>query len=181
MRRARGASRLVQQTRTGGLILATICGWLGSSELARLTVHKDGTASGPLLGGAVSFMLARPHQAPPVGLLPDFNEGKERETGTGADVLNNWTSRFVAQLAVPGAQRLTIQRDGRSEDVLVDVETGSWTAVYQDGGRWVVRQDGPEALWDHVEEQFGRWCAAGAPTLEGFTVTVTPEGQTISW
>ncbi|MDQ0748135.1 methyltransferase of ATP-grasp peptide maturase system [Streptomyces africanus] len=171
----------VEQTRTGGLILATICGWLGSSELARLTVHKDGTASGPLLGGAVSFMLARPHQPPPLGLLPDLDEGKERETGTGADVLNNWTSRFVAQLAVPGAQRLTIQRNGRSEDVLVDVETGSWAAVYQDGGRWVVRQDGPEALWDHVEEQFGRWCAAGAPTLEEFTVTVTPEGQTISW
>ncbi|WP_306967213.1 hypothetical protein [Streptomyces afghaniensis] len=76
---------------------------------------------------------------------------------------------------------LTVQRNERSENVLVDVETGSWAAVYQDDGRWLVRQDGPEALWDQVEEQFGRRCAAGAPTLQGFTVTVTPEGQTISW
>jgi methyltransferase of ATP-grasp peptide maturase system len=171
----------VEQTRPGGLILATVGGWLGSSELARLTVRQDGTASGPLLGGGVNFMLARPHMPPPLGLLPDLNDGKERETATGTDVLNNWTARFVVQLAVPGAQRLTMQRDGHSEEVLVDVETGSWAAVYQDSGRWLVRQGGPEPLWDGVEEQFGRWCAAGAPALEGFTVNVTPEGQTIRW
>jgi methyltransferase of ATP-grasp peptide maturase system len=171
----------VEQTRPGGLILATVGGWLGSSELARLTVHQDGTASGPLLGGGVNFMLARPHTPPPLGLLPDLNDGKERETATGADVLNNWTSRFVVQLAVPGAQRLTMQRDGHTEDVLVDVGTGSWAAVYLEGGRWLVRQGGPDPLWDAVEEQFGRWCAAGAPALEEFTVSVSREGQTIGW
>jgi hypothetical protein len=126
-------------------------------------------------------MLARPHTPPPLGLLPDLNDGKERETATGADVLNNWTSRFVVQLAVPGAQRLTMQRDGHTEDVLVDVGTGSWAAVYLEGGRWLVRQGGPDPLWDAVEEQFGRWCAAGAPALEEFTVSVSREGQTIGW
>ncbi|MFF8398456.1 ATP-grasp peptide maturase system methyltransferase [Streptomyces sp. NPDC016172] len=171
----------VEQTRPGGLILATICGWLGSSELARLTVHKDGTASGPLLGGGVSFMLARPHMPPPLGLLPDLEDGKERETATAADLLNNWTARFVTQLAVPGAQRLTMERDGRTEDVLVDVDTGSWAAVYQDGGRWLVRQGGPEPLWDAVEDHLGRWRHAGAPALEEFTVRLSPEGQAIDW
>jgi methyltransferase of ATP-grasp peptide maturase system len=171
----------VDQTRPGGLILATIGGWLGSSELARLTVHDDGTASGPLLGGGVNFMLARPHMPPPLGLLPDLDGGKERETTIGTEILENWTSRFVVQLAMPGAQRLRLERDGHTEEVLVDVETGSWAAVYQDGGRWLVRQDGPEPVWDAVEEQFARWCAAGAPALEEFTVTVTPDGQIIRW
>ncbi|MGA5896482.1 ATP-grasp peptide maturase system methyltransferase [Streptomyces venetus] len=171
----------VEQTRPGGLILATVGGWLGASELTRLTVHQDGTASGPLLGGGVSFMLARPHMPPPLGLLPDLDEGRERETAAGVDVVSDWSARFVVQLAVPGAQWLTMERNGRSEDILVDVGSGAWAAVYEDGGRWLVRQGGPEALWDRVEEQLGRWRAAGAPELEEFTVTVTPEGQTIRW
>ncbi|MFE6195581.1 ATP-grasp peptide maturase system methyltransferase [Streptomyces sp. NPDC057838] len=171
----------IEQTRPGGVILAAVCGWLGSSELARLTVHGDGTASGPLLGGGVNFMLARPHLPPPLGLLPDLAGGKERETVVGTEVLDDWTSRFVAQLAVPGAQRLTLERDGLTEDVLVDVGAGSWAAVHQDCGRWLVRQGGPEPLWDAVEERFRRWRAAGSPMLERFTVTVTPQGQTIHW
>ena len=171
----------IEQTRPGGLILVTVGGWLGSSELARLTVHEDGTASGPLLGGGVNFMLARPHQPPPLGLLPDLEDGKERETTIGADVLNNWTARFVAQLAVPAAQRLTLERDGRTEDVLVDVDTGSWAALHSEGDRSLVRPGGPEPLWDIVEDHFGRWRHAGAPALEEFTVTVSPEGQVIRW
>ncbi|MEU1203527.1 ATP-grasp peptide maturase system methyltransferase [Streptomyces sp. NPDC005813] len=169
----------IEQTRPGGLILATISGWLNSSELARLTVHGDGTASGPLLGGQVSFMLARPHTPPALGLLPDLNEGTERETLTGGEILADWTTRFVVQLAAPHAQRLTIERDGHTEDVLIDIASGSWATVHKNDGRWIVRQSGPEALWDTVEEQLGRWHAAGTPPLEKFTVTVTPDGQTI--
>lgn len=85
------------------------------------------------------------------------------------------------QLAVPGAQRLTVERDGHTEDVLVDTESGSWAAVYEVGGQWLVRQGAPDALWDAVEGLFGRWRAAGAPPLEQFTVHVTPEGRTIRW
>ncbi|MEU0389496.1 ATP-grasp peptide maturase system methyltransferase [Streptomyces chartreusis] len=171
----------IEQTAPGGVILATLCGWLYASELARLTVGDDGVAHGRLLGRQISFMLARPQLPPPLGMLPDLDDGKERETVTGADVLNNWSARFVTQLAVPGAQRLTMQRGGHTENVLVDVGSGSWAAVYEDGGRWLVRQGGPEGLWDRVEEQFDHWCADGAPELEEFTVTVTPEGQTIRW
>ncbi|MGW2016850.1 ATP-grasp peptide maturase system methyltransferase [Streptomyces sp. NPDC001927] len=170
-----------EQTRPGGLILAAIGGWLHSSELTRLTVHEDGTASGPLLGGQVSFMLARPQSPPPLGLLPDLGAGTERPTSIGADVLNDWNSRFIAQFAAPNAQRLTLSRDGHTEHVLIDVLSGSWAAVYEEAGRWITRQDGPDRLWDAVEEQLGRWHTAGKPTIEKATITVTAQGQTLSW
>ncbi|MFE9882850.1 ATP-grasp peptide maturase system methyltransferase [Streptomyces sp. NPDC005784] len=171
----------IEQTKPGGLILTTLGGWLGASELARLTVHDDGTASGPLLGGQVSFMLARPHTPPPLGLLPDLSRGKEREAVIGPDVLSDWATRFVVQSAAPQAQRLTMNREGSAEEVLIDVASGSWAALYDDSGRWVVRQDGPENLWDSIEEHLGRWHAAGTPALEEFTITVTPDRQSLHW
>ncbi|MFE1336183.1 ATP-grasp peptide maturase system methyltransferase [Streptomyces sp. NPDC058733] len=171
----------IEQTRPGGLVLATLGGWLGASELARLTVHEDGTASGTLLGGHVSFMLARPHLPPPLGLLPDLGAGTERRAVFGADALDDRTARFVVQAAAPDAQRLTLARDGWQEDVLLDVVSGSWAALRRDGGSWTVRQGGPHALWDAAEEQLSRWHAAGAPGPERFTCHITPQGPTWGW
>ncbi|GGU88691.1 SAM-dependent methyltransferase [Streptomyces albospinus] len=171
----------VEQTRPGGIILATLCGWLYSSELARLTVGEDGTARGRFLGGQISFMLARPQLPPPLGMLPDLDDGDERPTSLSADVLDDWNTRFVAQLATPGAQRIRLERNGHTEHVLIDVSAGAWAALAQDGGKWTVRQGGPARLWDAVEEHISRWRADGAPDLERFEVTVTPEGQTVTW
>ncbi|MFH9964904.1 ATP-grasp peptide maturase system methyltransferase [Streptomyces mirabilis] len=170
-----------EQTRPGGLVLATLCGWMYSSELARLTVHPDGTATGTFLGGQISFMLARPQTPPPLGTLPDLDDGDERPTRLGAD-LDDWNTRFVAQLAAPHAQKITLAREGRTEHVLIDVETGSWAALHQDAaGRWLVRQGGPEPLWDAIEGHVQRWRQDGAPPLERFTVAVSPQGQHVTW
>lgn len=171
----------LEQTRPGGQILVTVGGWLGASELVRLTVHDDGTATGPVLGGGVHFMLARPHQPPPVGLLPDLSVGKEREARVGGEVLDDWATRFVAQFAVPNAQQLRLNLDGRDERVLIDVESQSWAALHEDEGQWTVRQDGPVALWDALEEHLRRWHTAGTPGLEEAIIRVAPEGQCIRW
>ncbi|OPG04736.1 protein-L-isoaspartate(D-aspartate) O-methyltransferase [Streptomyces sp. GKU 895] len=171
----------VEQTRPGGIILGTVSGWLHSSELARLTVGEDGTARGRLLDGHVSFMIARPQLAPPLGLLPDIDVGEQRTTLLPADALEDWGTRFVAQLAAPQAQRLTLSRDGRTEHLLIDVDAGAWAAVVQDGQTWTVRQGGPTRLWDDVEETVTRWRVDGAPGLDQFEVTVSPEGQTVAW
>ncbi|MCX4880577.1 hypothetical protein [Streptomyces sp. NBC_00847] len=171
----------VEQTRPGGIILAPLSGWLYSSELARLTVGEDGTARGRLLGGQVSFMIARPQLPPPLGLLPGIDDGEERTTVLAADDLDDWDTRFVAQLAAPHAQRLSLNRDGRTEHLLVDVDAGAWAALVQDGETWTVRQGGPARLWDDVEETVCQWEADGSPGLDLFEVAVTPEGQTVTW
>jgi methyltransferase of ATP-grasp peptide maturase system len=172
---------LIEQTRPGGLILVTVCGWLYSSELARLIVHEDGTASGHFLGGQISFMLARPQLPPPLGLLPNLDEGDERPASLGADAISDWNTRFVAQLAAPGAQHVSLNRDGRTEHLLLDVDTGAWAVLWEDGGRWMVRQSGPFPLWDAVEERISRWRADGAPPLERFESTVTSDRPSITW
>ncbi|MFB7507955.1 ATP-grasp peptide maturase system methyltransferase [Streptomyces broussonetiae] len=171
----------VEQTRPGGTILATLSGWLYASELARLTVGEDGTARGRFVGGQVSFMLARPQLPPPLGTLPDLNAGHEHPATLAPDVLNDWNTRFVAQLAAPRAQRVTLTWDGRETHVLLDVDQESWAALAQDGDTWTVRQGGPERLWDAVEEKVTRWRTDGSPPLEEFEVIVTPEGQAATW
>ncbi|KJK50082.1 ATP-grasp peptide maturase system methyltransferase [Streptomyces sp. NRRL F-4428] len=171
----------VEQTRPGGVILSTVGGWMYSSELARLTVTADGTATGRLLDGRNSFMLARPQTPPPIGLLPDIDRADDQPTELAAHVLEDWDTRFVAQLAAPRTQRMTLEREGKTEHVLVDVEAGAWAVLRQDGSRWLVRQGGPDNLWDRITDHVTRWHYDGSPTLDRFNIVVTPERQTISW
>lgn len=171
----------IEQTRPGGIILATICGWMYSSELARLTVHDDATASGRFLGGRISFMLARPQVPPPIGALPDLDQGDERRAVFGADVLDDWDTRFVAQLAAPRTQRFSLDRYGRTEHVLLDLEADAWAVLWEKSGTWAVRQGGGARVWDAVEGYVTRWREDGSPPLERFEITVTADSQTITW
>ncbi|MFE7478915.1 ATP-grasp peptide maturase system methyltransferase [Streptomyces sp. NPDC057552] len=167
----------LHQVKPGGKILVTLSGWSYASGLALLTVTGPGTATGRLLPGYTSFMIARPHDRPPrptLALLP----GEERPSRIDPAVIGTWTGGWVAQLAVPAAERM----GAGAEQILWDVSTGSQarTAPGPDGG-WTVVQRGPVRLWDRVEAAIRPWQAAGEPHQEGFGVTVSAAGRQRVW
>ncbi|WP_200308627.1 hypothetical protein [Streptomyces adelaidensis] len=158
----------------------------------RLTVGEGGTAEGRFLPGTGSFMIARPHAAPalsgpygpygPSGVADLLTQdADERPAQVGPEVLADWTAQFVAQLAVPGAQYIGMSTGrGPMLDHVVDLATRSFaTLVPDDEGGFLVRQGGPERLWDAVEEAVGAWRRAGSPPQTEFGLTVAPNRQRV--
>lgn len=169
------------QTRPGGKILTTLGGWLYGYARVLLTVHADGTASGPLLPGTVSFMAARAHCAPVVGNPAHW---ARRHAGDGdltrhsperfaATTGESFFTRFLVQCAVPDAQ---LAPDGDTVH-LIDANSGSAATLTPDGDAWRVRQSGPHRVWDQVEDVLDAYDAAGRPTAETFRLDLDSSGQ----
>ncbi|WP_067171255.1 ATP-grasp peptide maturase system methyltransferase [Microtetraspora niveoalba] len=178
------------QARRGGIVLATLSGWLFGSGLARLTVTGPSSAEGEFLPGTVSFMSARPHAGPPLGELPDREDGEERAAVYGGEVLEEWTSRWIAQLAAPGAQQFSMRyEDGPMTHWLIDQAAGSWAWLAPAGDGWTVRQGGPRRLWDDIESAIGGWRRASSPPQQAFRIRITsgeqvvflPGARTLRW
>ena len=179
----------VRQSSPGAVILATISGWLHAFGLVKLTVGADGTAEGTGLPGTISFMPARPHTPPEITGAIDARTAyhdSERRARYGLEILDatrphGWASRFVAQLAAPGAQIASAQyADGPLITCLIDVDREAFaTLTPAPNGGWTVRQGGPIGIWDDIEDAVMKWENAGSPAIEAFRIRVTRTEQVV--
>lgn len=173
----------IVQGNKAAIILTTVSGWLHGSAYLRLTVGTDGTAAGRFLPRTYSFMLARPHMPPPLDLRKtgEADAARPRPASITPACLDDWTARFIAQLAAP-----TAQWGGKSAgggpmiDYYVDSQTGSIASVTpQEDGSYLVRETGPAAVWATIENAITAWQEAGSPGIEHFRISITPEDQTV--
>ncbi|MFJ6571958.1 ATP-grasp peptide maturase system methyltransferase [Streptomyces sp. NPDC091292] len=162
------------QLNDGGSITTTISGWMLAAGLIRLVLDDEGTAHGRFTDDTITYMLARPHERPPSSRVFRL-DGDTRSTRQAPGLLKEWAGKFVAQLAAPSAEFMTIE----SGIVLRDVATGSQAWTESDGEGATVHQHGPLRLWDQVEDALAAWQKAGAPDLTEFGMTATPYEQTV--
>ncbi|MUL41584.1 hypothetical protein FZ103_10420 [Streptomonospora sp. PA3] len=163
------------QVDTGAKILLTLSGWMDANAQVMLEVDEAGTAQGRFLPGYRSFMMARSHQPPPHGPVFFPPGADEHPTDVGPELLDDWTGRFLAQLAAPAAQHI----GNAAETLLWDVVTGSQARVRADAQGPRVAQHGPVRLWDAVEEAAAAWRSAGRPHISAFGMTATPSEQRV--
>lgn len=158
-----------------GTITTTLSGWMMASGLVHLRLDDNGDAHGRFSQHRSSYMLARPHERPPRGKFV-ARTGQARSTSVDPGHLQEWTPRFVAQLAAPSAE-LVENEDGVT---MLDVATGSqaWTEKLPSGDVRV-HQRGPLRLWDRIEDAFAQWEAAGAPDQSCFGMSVTADAQRV--
>lgn len=172
----------VRQTKTGGMILATVGSWSYGTGLARVIVRDDGSAEGRFIRRS-SFMPVRAHASD--SLAGDLSAraaypDSERRARVSPRLLDEWMPAFLAQLAAPGAQKVLVVVDGEETMYLVDAGRESVAALIEDEGGWTVRQGGPVALWDAIEGAVLAWETAGRPDVDAVRLRITDRAHTYS-
>lgn len=167
-------SAWLRQLHPNGVILTNLYRQLVGGSLARLTVHENGTASGPLVDDSGGFMPLRAHHSPAMWRLVKAavkQDGITRESALPEPVSDTgpaWT--VLADLLMPGVARADITRDDGAVQWLVHSD-GSW--AYYDMTTRNVEQGGPRQLWDELEHIYTVWVENGKPTRDRIGITVS--------
>ncbi|MFF0392234.1 methyltransferase domain-containing protein [Kitasatospora sp. NPDC004615] len=177
----RGIPRVwIEQTRPGGLVLAPFgTHYSNADALVRLTVHADGTASGPFLQ-PVEFMKMRSQRlswpAPP----PTGGTVAESTTAHALPPHGKFDPfPFVAGLRLRDVTHAVQTHDDGARTLwLYSLTAPAWAAATFREGEDVhhVRQYGDRRLWDDLEQTLAWWQHAGEPGVERLGLTVTPTG-----
>ncbi|MFB7907897.1 methyltransferase domain-containing protein [Kitasatospora sp. NPDC056076] len=176
----------VAQSRPGAVIVAPWGPEYGGEAIARLTVGRDGTASGRFVGSSAFMRLRRQRTSRPHSLEylsgPWPANGTRSSTSLSPEAVSSWPAMFAVGVQVPGVFPL-VERyaDGSYTLWLHDTAVTSWATVDREPGRtaYEVVQSGPRRLWDEVGAAWHRWDAHGRPGFDRFGLTVSPDGQAV--
>jgi protein-L-isoaspartate O-methyltransferase len=169
----------IEQTRPGGLIVATL-----PEMTVRLQRHEDGSASGRFIAG-YAFMWMRGH-------APDRRRDEELVAlvHSGGDTRDAPTHlrTMLSGREIPafwGLARLihmpfdTVVSAGPGQTGIIEASDRSWVLIDVDRGH--ITQGGPRRLWDAFEALYKRLDRAGRPARESFGLTVHPDGRHEIW
>ncbi|MEV6684894.1 methyltransferase domain-containing protein [Streptomyces sp. NPDC051130] len=174
----------IDQTLTGGLIVAPWGPLYGGEAIVRLTVD-GGTASGPFTRSS-AFMRLR-QQRPDLPAHSAYLKAQEwpadgdRGTTTlSPNEVGGWTAQFAIGLQMSGAF-WSVERydDGTYTLWTYSTDTLSWaSADYEPGAdSFDVVQSGPRRLWDETEAAYLWWEGQGRPGFDRFGLTVDGDGE----
>ena len=91
-----------------------------------------------------------------------------------------------------GLARVTVDDDGAAKELIPSVDDGGQRTTYlfdpgresfaelseDSGGGWTVRQGGPAALWDDVEQTLTAWQEADRPDIDEVQLRITARSHT---
>jgi protein-L-isoaspartate O-methyltransferase len=175
----------VEQTATGGIIVAPWGTGYGGEAIARLVVGADGTASGHFTRQC-AFMRLRQQRADRAE-HDAYLKGREWPAGgvkstttlSPADI-DGWVEQFAISLRVPGTF-WSVENDDDGSYVVwfYSDDTQSWASIdYEPGAsEYLVVQSGPRRLWDETEAAYRWWEEQGRPDFDRFGLTVDSNGD----
>lgn len=171
---------LIEQTRNGGIILAPWGTPFGDQDaLVQLTVHGDGTASGPFLR-PVEFMKVRSQRDGRPQPHIDFTSATT--STTRGLPLDPWQPfLFAAGLRLSDMTHATDRRGTDTAVWLYSLTDHSWAATVRSdtGDESPVYQNGHRRLWDELETAHTWWQEQGSPGIERFGLAIDDTGQQV--
>ncbi|MGH3697142.1 MAG: methyltransferase domain-containing protein [Pseudonocardiaceae bacterium] len=174
----------VAQTRPGGLVLTPWGTPYYPGGLLAITVHRDATATGRIVGPA-AFMSLRAQRIPRYTVRRIVRDDDTATTSTTD--LHPWYVAGDAHvstaigLRVPQCESLYDPDSPETGTLyLIDQWSRSWaTLEITTEAPYEVRQSGERKLWDEVHTAHQWWLDRGKPTVDAWQFTIDPSGQRI--
>ncbi|MGH3869766.1 MAG: methyltransferase domain-containing protein [Pseudonocardiaceae bacterium] len=174
----------VAQTSPGGRVLTPWGTPYYPGGLLALTVHRDATATGRIVG-AVLFMWLRAQR------IPRYTTSRivrDEDTATVSTTdLHPWhvagdvNAATAIGLRVPQCESLYHPDNSETGTLyLIDQWSRSWATLHVTTEvPYEVRQSGERKLWDEVATAYQWWLDSGKPTADAWRFTIDPDGQRI--